>query len=174
MLGYIILPENWKIHDTFHDHVSQLAEYHSSVSYQPPPPAQLLEGELEYEVDCIVDHRIKSPSAKGRPSSEYLVQWTGMDSDLYTWEPERNLKNSSQTVLRYWDNLQAQGVKVPWSKPKFVSAVEVAQRRGRIEEASLASGAVSTRRPIPKSLKRRLRRKKGLTRPGPVPQALDL
>ena len=107
----LILPENWKIHDTFH--VSQLAEYHSSGAYQPPPPAQLLEGELEYEVDCIVDHRIKSSSAKGRPSFEYLVQWTDMDSDQSTWEPERNLKNSSQTVQRYWDNLQAQGVKVP-------------------------------------------------------------
>ena len=84
----LILPENWRIHDTFH--VTQLAEYHSSGTYQPPPPAQLLEGELEYEVDCIVDHKVISSSSKGRPSCEYLVQWTGIDSDLSTREPKRN------------------------------------------------------------------------------------
>ena len=54
----LILPEKRKIHDTFH--VSQLAEYHSSGSYQPSPPAQLMEGDLEYQVDCIVDHSLRS------------------------------------------------------------------------------------------------------------------
>ena len=44
----LVLPENWKIHDTFHE--SQLAEYNSSGTYQPPPPIELLEGELEYIV----------------------------------------------------------------------------------------------------------------------------
>ena len=93
----LVLPENWKIHDTFH--VSQLAEYHSRGAYQPPPPAELLEGELEYEVACILGHRIQSSSKKGRPSFEYHVQWTCCDSDLATWEPERILR-----MLLRWFN----------------------------------------------------------------------
>ena len=95
----LVLPENWKIHDTFH--VSQLAEDHTSGTYQPPPPAELLEGEVEYEVDCIIEHRLTPSSKKGRPSFQYLVKWTGPDSDLPTWEPERNLKNASQGVQTY-------------------------------------------------------------------------
>ena len=49
------LPAHWKIHDVFH--VSQLQVYTRSGNYQPPPPAELLEGEPEYEVDHIVRHR---------------------------------------------------------------------------------------------------------------------
>ena len=67
----LVLPENWKIHDTFH--VSQLAAYHTRGNYQPPPPAELLEGELEFEVDCILPHKILSSSRTKRPTFEYLV-----------------------------------------------------------------------------------------------------
>ena len=91
----LVFPENWKIHDTFH--VSQLAEYHRRGSYQPPPPAEMLEGELEYEVECILDHRVL-PSGNRRPTFEYFVQWAGFGSDLATWEPESNLKNASRVV----------------------------------------------------------------------------
>ena len=77
-----VLPENWKLHNAFH--VSQLAEYHLCGSYQPSPPAELLEGETEYEVDCTIDNEVTSSSMKGRPSFEHLVQWTGIYSDLTT------------------------------------------------------------------------------------------
>ena len=164
----LVLPENWKIHDTFH--VSQLAEYHLRGSYQPPPPAELLEGELEYEVECILDHKIL-PSRKEGPTFEYLIRWSGHGSDSSTWEPERNLKNASQVVQIYWDNLQAQGMKIPWSKPTFVSAIDVAQRRGRAARAhALLAGSVHG--PIPRSHRRRVR-KKGY-RPGPAHQPVSM
>jgi len=97
----LVLPDDWKIHDTFH--VSQLAEYYTSGTYQPPPPTELLEGELEYEIESIKGHRVKNSSTKGRPNFEYLVQWRGFGSDHDTWEPERSLKNVSQVVQLYWD-----------------------------------------------------------------------
>jgi hypothetical protein len=60
------LPAHWKIHDVFH--VSQLQKYRRSGHYQPPPPAEILEDELEYEVDHIVRHREieKTPRPTGR------------------------------------------------------------------------------------------------------------
>lgn len=45
------LPSRWRIHDVFH--VSQLEAYRTDGSVQPPPPAELLEGDIEYEVECI-------------------------------------------------------------------------------------------------------------------------
>ena len=102
----LVLSENWKIHDNFH--ISQLAEHHHSGAYQPPPPAELLEGELEYEVECIRDHKILPSESQGRPSFEYQIQWRGSGSGHDTsWYPERNLKDASQAVQNYWDMLRA-------------------------------------------------------------------
>ncbi len=153
----LVLPENWKIHDTFH--VSQLAEYHTSGSYQPPPPVELLEGEIEYEVETVMDHRVQHKVVKSRPSFDYLVRWRGFGSDHDTWEPERNLKNASQVVQTYWDQCKAKGLEVPWSKPKFTSAVEVAQRRGRVARAPAHIAVSSAGKTGPTvSQKRRTRR----------------
>ena len=153
------MPENWKIHDTFH--VSQLAEYHRSGAYQPPPPpAELLKGELEYEVESVMDHREHRTSIRGRPSFDYLVRWRGSGSDHDTWEPERNLKNASQVVQTYWDQYKAKGLQVPWSKPKFTSAIDVAQRRGRAAEAPASDAVSSAGKTVPSSLKRRIRRRR--------------
>ena len=166
----LILPENWKVHDVFH--VSQLAEYHMSGSYKPPPPAELLEGELEFKVECILDHKILSSRNKGRPNFKYLVKWLGRGSDSSTWEPEVNLKNSSKVVQTYWNTLKAEGKETPWSKPTFVSAVDVAPRRGRVAKAKIALMAGSMRRHIPRS-HRRHQRRKGY-RPGPAHLAILL
>ena len=153
----LVLPEKWKIHDTFH--VSQLAEYHHSGAYQPPPPVELPEDELECVVESIVDHRVQRTSIKGRPSFKNLVQWRGFGSDDDTWELERHLKNASQVVQTYWDQYKAKGLQIPWSKPKFTSAVEVAQRRGRAAGAIAPAADSLAGKTIPPPLKRRNRRR---------------
>ena len=50
------LPDNMKLHDVFH--VALLRPYHTDGTVHPPP-AILIEGEEEYEVDMILDHRDK-------------------------------------------------------------------------------------------------------------------
>ena len=144
--------------------MSQLAEYHLTSTYQPPPPAELLEGELEYEVDYIKDHRLQRKSLKSRPSFEYLVQWRGSGSDHDTWEPERNLKNASQVVQTYWDQCKAKGLQVPWSKPKSTSVFEVAQRRGRIAGTTVPNAPSAGKTGPTVSQKRRLRRHSSVAR----------
>ena len=66
----LVLPARWRIHDVFH--VSKLEPYRRDGSVQPPPPAELLQGEDEYEVDSIVAHR--RVNSRNPPKYEYLVQ----------------------------------------------------------------------------------------------------
>ena len=57
-----VLPETLKLHHDDAFHVSQLAAFYPCGYYQPSPPAKLLEGELEYEVDCTIDHEVMCSS----------------------------------------------------------------------------------------------------------------
>ena len=49
------LPDHMRIHPVFH--VSLLQPYHASGRVQPPPMPQVLEGELWYHVERILQHR---------------------------------------------------------------------------------------------------------------------
>lgn len=98
------LPARWKIHDVFH--VSKLEPYRRDGSIQPPPPTELLQGEEEYEVDSIMNHR--RVNSRGKPKYEYLVRWTGHTPENDTWEPQQNLTNAPEVLKRYWDTV-AQG-----------------------------------------------------------------
>ena len=63
-----------KVHPVFN--VSLLRMYHGV--YSPPGPI-LVEGEAEYEVDCIIRHR-----GKGK-RHQYLVWWKGYDASKDCW-----------------------------------------------------------------------------------------
>jgi transposase InsO family protein len=90
----LILPARWRIHDVFH--VSRLERYRRDGTVQPPPPAEVLEGEDEYEVEKILDHR------KARRLHEFLVRWVGYSPEHDTWESEANLRNAPAALKEYW------------------------------------------------------------------------
>ena len=79
------LPARWKIHDVFH--VSNLEGYRRDGAIQPPPPAEVLEGEDEYEVESIRSHR--RVGSRKYLKYEYLVQWQGYSVEHNTWEGRR-------------------------------------------------------------------------------------
>ena len=81
------LPSTLKIHDVFH--VSLLHPYKSDGTVQPPPPI-LVEGEEEFEVDMILDHKDRRVRTKGH-KRECLVRWAGYGPEHDTWE--ENLQN---------------------------------------------------------------------------------
>jgi len=88
------LPVQWKIHNVIHGNC--LTPYRETDIHGknfPEPPPDLINGEEEYKVDSIKDHR-----KRGR-SYQYLVVWKGYSDE--TWEPESNLKNASEVLQSY-------------------------------------------------------------------------
>ena len=57
----------------------------------PPEPIEI-EGEPEYEVEEVLDSRLKCGKL------EYLVKWSGYTEDHNTWEPEDNCENSRDLI----------------------------------------------------------------------------
>jgi hypothetical protein len=73
------LPIAWGIHDVFH--ASLLSPYREMTTHSPNfsrPPLKLIDGEEEYQVECIMGHR---KTGRGK-KLQYLVKWIGYpDSD---------------------------------------------------------------------------------------------
>ena len=74
-----------RVHPVFH--VSLLEHYIANTlpgrTIPPPPPIEI-DGEMEYEVEAVVDSR------KFRNKLQYLVQWVGYQES--SWEPAENLE----------------------------------------------------------------------------------
>ena len=66
------LPEGLRIHDVFH--VSLLRPYDSDGAVQPPPPI-LFEGQEEFEVDRILEHRDRRLRKRGHQRISQPLAW---------------------------------------------------------------------------------------------------
>ena len=78
------LPASMRIHPVFH--VSLLEPARDDPlpgQIQPPPPPVVVEGEDEYEVEEVLDARIR------RGVLQYLIKWTGYDRP--DWEPAKQV-----------------------------------------------------------------------------------
>ena len=92
----LALPQGWKIHPTFH--VGNLKRYQRSdefVREVEPPPPELVEGELEYEVEGILRHTGKGARRR------YLILWKGYPLTEATWEPEAHLAHAPAILEDY-------------------------------------------------------------------------
>jgi hypothetical protein len=90
------LPSQMRVHPVFH--VSLLEPYVESRirgrKQEPPPPVEV-EGELEYEVNRVLDSRV----VRGR--LRYLVDWIGYGPESRTWEPAEYITNTADAISRY-------------------------------------------------------------------------
>src|SRR5713226_1819342 len=78
------LPTAWNIHNIFH--ASLLSPYCETTAHRPNysrPPPDLIEGEEEYEVEKVVNHRHSGWSR----TLQYLIKWKGYPKADNTWEP---------------------------------------------------------------------------------------
>src|SRR4051795_730229 len=88
-----------KIHPVFH--VSQLKPYDNDneetgiphiMQDESPPDATVINGNLEYEVERILDKRIRYNKL------QYLVKWKGYNLKDATWEPNSFLGNAQDLI----------------------------------------------------------------------------
>lgn len=90
------LPSSMHIHPVFH--VSLLSKQPQSLPdipgrSKPPPPPIEVQDEQHYEVERVLDSRIRHRGI------QYLVKWKGYDNPAdNTWEPEDNLWNANDCV----------------------------------------------------------------------------
>ena len=92
------LPQSWKIHDVFH--ASLLSAYQITEAHGPSftePPPEKVDGEDEYEIEAIVNHR------KGRNGQIiwYEVAWKGWPSSENSRLKPEMLNNAQELVAEY-------------------------------------------------------------------------
>jgi len=98
----------WKIHPIFH--VSLLELYRASAREgreQPPRVLKDIEGDLEWEVERIVQSEVITYTRKvGRRNQEfkelrYFIKWKGCSEDENTWEPPEGPGNAQELVEEF-------------------------------------------------------------------------
>ena len=62
---------------------------------RPAPPAEIVDGEEEWEVEEIKD------SHYSRGQLQYLVHWKGFDVSEDTWEPAKHLTHATELVTEF-------------------------------------------------------------------------
>jgi hypothetical protein len=90
------LPRSMKIHPVFH--ASLLDPHHANTipgRTQPPPPPVTVEDALEYEVEEVLDSRIRHNKL------EYFVDWVGYAPHERSWEPASYLDHAAEEIARY-------------------------------------------------------------------------
>ena len=99
------LQTRWQIHNVFH--ASLLEPYRANSiegrTISRPEPEEI-EGEMEYEVEAILQSEIRNTKrkVKGRHKTYrtlyYLVKWKGYPEDECSWEPGTNLGQAEKEV----------------------------------------------------------------------------
>jgi len=86
-----------------------LQPYHETGAHGPnyvQPPPELIDGEEEFEVECIEQHYYH-----GRKKVlQYLIKWKGYPSSNNTWEPEPNVQ-APEVVKDYWASQGSSSIK---------------------------------------------------------------
>ncbi|KAJ9529817.1 hypothetical protein QJQ45_022213 [Haematococcus lacustris] len=130
------LPEEWsRIHNVFHVSLVKPYRTYDASDQVPghagPPPLQWLDGEPEYKVEKVVDHRLaKSQGKRGsKPKKrqlEFLVKWQGHGDEHNTWESRSQLVGCQEMLTAYLqklgleaDTAEAEAVSGPSMFPTF-------------------------------------------------------
>jgi len=95
-----------RFHPVFH--VSLLRKYQDGGRQPSPPPAVLLDGEEECEIQQVLAHRERSRGKKHKHQLEFFVSWKGMGPEHSEWLSESELMNASEVMQDYLDTLGPQ------------------------------------------------------------------
>ncbi len=107
----LLLPASMsKVHPVFH--VSLLKRPKDGGRNSAAPPAMLLDGHEECEIDKVLNHRAK-PHKRQPDHREYFVSWKGLGPEERQWLSEHRLKNAADAVQNYLNGLQSQARTAP-------------------------------------------------------------
>jgi hypothetical protein len=99
------LPSTLQAHPVIN--VSQLKlERQGSYAHQAeqPPDPEMVDGVPEFEVEDILEHRVRKYGTGNR--EEYKVLWKGYPKWEATWEPKANLSNAPEMLRAYHQRMQ--------------------------------------------------------------------
>ena len=93
------LPASMKCHNVFH--VSELAPVNPDTRFGPEPTTYEVDGETEYLVDAILDHRVRQRKTKHTHTAyyEYLTSWVGYGPEANEWLTESHFAGASGTDI---------------------------------------------------------------------------
>ena len=101
----------WGIHNVFHASLLERYRVNSdegSTISRPEP--EKIEGEMEYEVEAILQSEVQTTKRKGKGRYRtyrtlyYLVKWKGYPEDECSWEPGTNLGQAEKEVEEFHKN----------------------------------------------------------------------
>ena len=99
----LVLPASMgRVHPVFH--VSLLRKYQDGKRQSAPPPAVLLDGEEECEIQQVLAHRQRSTGRNRKHQLESwktlgsLVSWKGMGPEHSEWKHGSDLTNAAELV----------------------------------------------------------------------------
>ena len=78
----------------------KIEAYKANGRVEPPLLPIEIEGELEYEVERILDKRINKLGCR-RDSVEYLVKWLGYGHEHNSWKSAKAVANAQQLVQAF-------------------------------------------------------------------------
>ena len=94
-----------RIHPVFH--ISLLRPYDASSGMAKPPSPVMIDGEPEWPVERILDHRDHKISEKSRRTRRsFLVKWAGYGHEQNSWEEESDCKNCKDLIQDYYASVK--------------------------------------------------------------------
>lgn len=89
---------------------------YSSQKQPPPPDPIVVDDEIEYKVEEILDSRFRK-SGRGQPKLEYYVKWKGYQVGIDAWQPKENITHATELINNFHDkNPRKPGQKISLRK----------------------------------------------------------
>ncbi|SJL13535.1 uncharacterized protein ARMOST_16979 [Armillaria ostoyae] len=105
----------WKIYPVFNETLltPYVAPTFANQKQNPPPPPDIINDEEQYEIDTILDHKLRKVHGAKDPKTgkyttktvtDYLVAWKGYGKEENQWTKESELGYAKEAIAEYWEN----------------------------------------------------------------------